>query len=378
MRTSSRSSPSAAISGPVVADLWIPRLDAFAPDACKGSPEKTRAWAIEEVKYTARAAKNLGIKVVTGFMGSPVWKYWYSFPSHHRQDGGGGLRKDRRALVADPGRVRQVRGPLRAGGPPDRDRLRLLHRRAVARGLQAAAGPGIQLRPQPPLLAGDEAPPVHPGLRRPDLPRAHEGRGFDPGRAVGDPGLAPRLRRQPPGLELPLPGSRRRGLREHHPGAQRRRLSGSALGGVGGFGHGARVRRQGGGGVRAQGGLRSIERGLRRRLLEVTPIAAARTASPWKDAARPGVYRSMKEILRLEHVSKTFVGVTALQGMSFDLLEGEVHCLCGENGAGKSTLIRSCWGRTSRTRGGDLLRGERWLPDRRITIVGDSRSPPSN
>jgi sugar phosphate isomerase/epimerase len=63
-----------------VADLWDPRLDAFAPDACKGSPEKTRAWAIEEVKYTARAAKNLGVKVVTGFMGSPVWKYWYSFP----------------------------------------------------------------------------------------------------------------------------------------------------------------------------------------------------------------------------------------------------------------------------------------------------------
>lgn len=28
----------------------------------------------------AKAAHNLGVEVVTGFMGSPVWKYFYSFP----------------------------------------------------------------------------------------------------------------------------------------------------------------------------------------------------------------------------------------------------------------------------------------------------------
>lgn len=28
----------------------------------------------------ARAAKNMGVKVVTGFTGSPIWAYWYSFP----------------------------------------------------------------------------------------------------------------------------------------------------------------------------------------------------------------------------------------------------------------------------------------------------------
>ena len=32
------------------------------------------------MKATARAARAMGCKVVTGFMGSPVWKYWYSFP----------------------------------------------------------------------------------------------------------------------------------------------------------------------------------------------------------------------------------------------------------------------------------------------------------
>ncbi|NLD97130.1 MAG: sugar phosphate isomerase/epimerase, partial [Synergistaceae bacterium] len=31
-------------------------------------------------KCTARAAKNMGCHVVTGFVGSPIWNYWYSFP----------------------------------------------------------------------------------------------------------------------------------------------------------------------------------------------------------------------------------------------------------------------------------------------------------
>jgi sugar phosphate isomerase/epimerase len=35
---------------------------------------------MEEMKLTARAAKNLGCYVVNGFMGSPIWKFWYSFP----------------------------------------------------------------------------------------------------------------------------------------------------------------------------------------------------------------------------------------------------------------------------------------------------------
>jgi ribose transport system ATP-binding protein len=48
----------------------------------------------------------------------------------------------------------------------------------------------------------------------------------------------------------------------------------------------------------------------------------------------------MQEILRLDKVSKSFVGVKAMQDISFALRGGEVHCLCGENGAGKSTLIK--------------------------------------
>lgn len=45
-------------------------------------------------------------------------------------------------------------------------------------------------------------------------------------------------------------------------------------------------------------------------------------------------------MLKVENISKSFPGVKALDKVSVDFLEGEIHALLGENGAGKSTLIK--------------------------------------
>ncbi len=56
-------------------------------------------------------------------------------------------------------------------------------------------------------------------------------------------------------------------------------------------------------------------------------------------------------LLKIDHITKKYPGVTALNDVSFTINKGEVRALVGENGAGKSTLIKCIMGVEKPTEG---------------------------
>ena len=68
------------LSGQLVCDNIDARHYSFAPASVKGDPKAAKKWAIEAQKKAAKAAKNMGVSVVNGFTGSPIWHLLYSFP----------------------------------------------------------------------------------------------------------------------------------------------------------------------------------------------------------------------------------------------------------------------------------------------------------
>ncbi|MCP3966732.1 MAG: sugar phosphate isomerase/epimerase [Lentisphaerae bacterium] len=74
------------LAGQLVCDLNNDaRSDIFAPPELAGDAEEKRAWAVQQMKYAAQAAKNLGVEVVNGFTGSSIWHMLYSFPPASEQ-----------------------------------------------------------------------------------------------------------------------------------------------------------------------------------------------------------------------------------------------------------------------------------------------------
>jgi ABC-type sugar transport system ATPase subunit len=65
-----------------------------------------------------------------------------------------------------------------------------------------------------------------------------------------------------------------------------------------------------------------------------------------------------EKLLVLEHISKVFPGVKALDNINIELLKDEVLALVGENGAGKSTLIKIISGAYQQDEGTILFDGK--------------------
>ena len=72
--------------------------------------------------------------------------------------------------------------------------------------------------------------------------------------------------------------------------------------------------------------------------------------------------RADDDVLRVEHIAKSFGPVTALRDINLHLEKGEVLGLLGDNGAGKSTLIKILCGFQKQDSGSMWLRGKPYEP----------------
>jgi branched-chain amino acid transport system ATP-binding protein len=75
--------------------------------------------------------------------------------------------------------------------------------------------------------------------------------------------------------------------------------------------------------------------------------------------------------LTLSNVTKTFGGLSAVDGVSFSLMPGERRAIIGPNGAGKTTLFSLISGEQSPTTGSITVFGHdvtRWQPHRRAAL----------
>ncbi len=70
--------------------------------------------------------------------------------------------------------------------------------------------------------------------------------------------------------------------------------------------------------------------------------------------------------VQMEHITKTFGPLVAVNDVKFDVREGEIHALLGENGAGKTTLMRILYGLYQADR------GEIFVNDEKVSISSPS------
>jgi branched-chain amino acid transport system ATP-binding protein len=84
----------------------------------------------------------------------------------------------------------------------------------------------------------------------------------------------------------------------------------------------------------------------------------------------------MPALLRVDGLTRRFGGVVAVDGVSFDVAQGEIVGLIGPNGAGKTTVINLLSGLIRPTAGTIVFDGTRLdrLPPHRVTRAGVART----
>jgi ribose transport system ATP-binding protein len=89
-------------------------------------------------------------------------------------------------------------------------------------------------------------------------------------------------------------------------------------------------------------------------------VSEGSTPEPATHVSAPALalLNAVEPVLAFRGVTKRFGGATALDGVDFDLLPGEIHGLVGENGAGKSTLMKILSGVHTPDEGELIVRGE--------------------
>ena len=212
------------------------------------------------MKDTARAAAQLGVEVVTGFTGSPVWHLLYSFPPNDFAVIERGYEEfaERWGPIVDVFEAEGVRFALEVH--PTEIAYDFVTTRKALDAIGDRDGFGINFDPShfehqfldSAAFIAEFGPKIfHAHIK--DSKRRLDGRSLDPRRP-------PRLRPAGARLGLRLPRARRRRLRGDDPRAQPDRLRRPAVDRVGGLGHGPRLGRAGRAGLRAADGLRARPR----------------------------------------------------------------------------------------------------------------------
>ncbi|WP_210513571.1 sugar phosphate isomerase/epimerase family protein [Hymenobacter terricola] len=55
-------------------------FDGFAPEAYRNNPQARQQWAVQQLKYAAKASQNLGLKAHATFSGALLWPMVYPWP----------------------------------------------------------------------------------------------------------------------------------------------------------------------------------------------------------------------------------------------------------------------------------------------------------